>query len=679
MSTRSVLPPALVAPAQPHRPRADRPTPLSPNSLDRLISLLEVGSTPAVKQTAARQLGQIAGRSFGSSSSAASAADRTLVGHGLESEAEWTEVLGLVGRVLPHLKSKSYDTRSAAALALEQIARSVPLWSPPALAPGGVEEKEEEEKGQDEPSSSSSKPASLALVDLPALIAPDRPKLLASSGKEYALAAGPATDGSGPLSAAELKRSKDEVMRRMGIALPGGLDDGIGAFVDDEMAAEESAAAAAADSPSTAAAAGLTTLLPGTASPTLPPATAEAVSAQPPPATPTVAPPRGKRQREQFEREEERRQREAEDEAFHGLSARQINALKRKRKASGGAAVVPSFGSNGKAPRLESPLSAAPSPAPSPAGSPRASSSASALSAAVVIDPQAKAAVVAAAAADAAAAGGAVDPTTGKADWTTHLVVPRSHTGGERWPFEKVVDQLLVGLFAPAWEVRHGACLGLRELVKLHGASAGRTVGLDSPSNDRANAERLLGLAHAILTLLALDRFGDFNADQLVAPVRETAGQALASVLVHLPARHVGQVHAVLVGMVRQDWLGPTHAGGGAAAAKEGTRARGYAWEVRHAGLLGLKYEVAVRPDLFDSNASTAATVMAAATIASSAIKVEATASDGLAIKSEPYPATGFEVKPEADAEQLPGLGLTGQNERSTNLLRDVVDAAVLG
>jgi len=29
---------------------------------------------------------------------------------------------------------------------------------------------------------------------------------------------------------------------------------------------------------------------------------------------------------------------------------------------------------------------------------------------------------------------------------------------------------------------------------------------------------------------------------------------------------------------------------------------RGHIWEVRHAGLLGIKYEVAVRSDLFDEN-----------------------------------------------------------------------------
>jgi TATA-binding protein-associated factor len=54
----------------------------------------------------------------------------------------------------------------------------------------------------------------------------------------------------------------------------------------------------------------------------------------------------------------------------------------------------------------------------------------------------------------------------------------------------------------------------------------------------------------------------------------------------------VREVHETLMGMVIQSW------------AKRGKEAEGrpkserFSWEVRHAGLLGLKYEVAVRPDL---------------------------------------------------------------------------------
>jgi TATA-binding protein-associated factor len=102
----------------------------------------------------------------------------------------------------------------------------------------------------------------------------------------------------------------------------------------------------------------------------------------------------------------------------------------------------------------------------------------------------------------------------------------------------------------------------------------------------------LVFLARELLNLLALDRFGDFVGDTVIAPVRETAAQALGVTLKHLSLAGVREVHETLMGMVIQSW------------AKRGKEAEGrpkserFSWEVRHAGLLGLKYEVAVRPDL---------------------------------------------------------------------------------
>ena len=102
----------------------------------------------------------------------------------------------------------------------------------------------------------------------------------------------------------------------------------------------------------------------------------------------------------------------------------------------------------------------------------------------------------------------------------------------------------------------------------------------------------LLDTSRSLLTLLALDRFGDFVGDTVVAPVRETAAQALGVLLKFLDPSAVDEVHTTMVGMVRQPW------------AKRGKEAANlekwqkFAWEVRHAGLLGLKYEVAVRKDL---------------------------------------------------------------------------------
>jgi len=50
----------------------------------------------------------------------------------------------------------------------------------------------------------------------------------------------------------------------------------------------------------------------------------------------------------------------------------------------------------------------------------------------------------------------------------------------EDWPFEQFCDLLMHDLFHAAWEKRHGAATGLREVVKLHGKGAGRST--DTPS-----------------------------------------------------------------------------------------------------------------------------------------------------------------------------------------------------
>lgn len=62
-----------------------------------------------------------------------------------------------------------------------------------------------------------------------------------------------------------------------------------------------------------------------------------------------------------------------------------------------------------------------------------------------------------------------------------------------------------------------------------------------------------------------------------------------------MPRRSVGHVHSILLQMIRQEFTLPS-------TAKAGKKDdRNHVWEVRHAGLLGIKYEVAVRSDLFDA------------------------------------------------------------------------------
>jgi TATA-binding protein-associated factor len=220
--------------------------------------------------------------------------------------------------------------------------------------------------------------------------------------------------------------------------------------------------------------------------------------------------------------------------------------------------------------------------------------------------------------------GGAIQP---KEDVETEA--PESLTlSPNQTPWTVVLDALDPNLLDPVWQVRHGAALSVMELL--------RHVGNDiSPAF-------LLDLARDLLTLLALDRFGDFVGDSVIAPVRETAAQALGVLLKYLPNDAVAEVHATLMSMVKQSWAVRGKD------AKDVGRGEKFSWEVRHAGLLGLKYEVAVRQDLL-----------------------------GVA---EPVAINGHKTE---DAEDIkPDVQAVSNgdttNGAETSYLRDVVEAAVL-
>ncbi|KAI5307814.1 TATA-binding protein-associated factor mot1, partial [Ascosphaera atra] len=98
---------------------------------------------------------------------------------------------------------------------------------------------------------------------------------------------------------------------------------------------------------------------------------------------------------------------------------------------------------------------------------------------------------------------------------------------GLEWPYERMCEFLMVDLFDPAWEIRHGAAMGLREVVRVQGRGAGREYGKTRAENDAANMAWLNDLACRLVCVFLLDRFGDFISDNVVAPIRETVGQTL--------------------------------------------------------------------------------------------------------------------------------------------------------
>ena len=152
---------------------------------------------------------------------------------------------------------------------------------------------------------------------------------------------------------------------------------------------------------------------------------------------------------------------------------------------------------------------------------------------------------------------------------------------GYEWPFERVCEFLTVELFDNAWEIRHGAAMGLREVLRVHGAGAGRQKGKSRAENDHLNQRWLNDLACRICCVFMLDRFADYTSDNAIAPILETAGQALGSLLQYLSPENVLATFNVLFRLVMNK------------DSKDMT-----AWHVCQGGMIGLRYLVAVRNDL---------------------------------------------------------------------------------
>lgn len=150
-----------------------------------------------------------------------------------------------------------------------------------------------------------------------------------------------------------------------------------------------------------------------------------------------------------------------------------------------------------------------------------------------------------------------------------------AETDGDEWPLEWFSDELQIDLFNPLWEIRHGAATGLREVVKLHGCCGGRHKAALISEMDSLNQQWLEDLSLRLLSVLALDRFGDFLTDQVVAPVRETCAQVLGLVIKLLSVEGVNNVLKILLQLLQCS-----------------------EWEARHGGMLGLKYLLAIRQDM---------------------------------------------------------------------------------
>lgn len=419
--------------------------------LDKLLELLDNGTTMVTRKAAAEQIGEI-------------------------QKLHPFDLQQLLLKVHRLLQSTKWDTRVAAGHAVAAICAQVPLWAP--------EQRAKEEADDDGGLVTATGDLRFASFDIERVLRHGT-VLLASGGAEF-------DDIDDDLSPAEkLERQRQALEKRMGISVQlAGLDDLIS---DEDLVNGPSAA--------------------------------------------------DKARRERIQTEEERRQSAqiAEELGKRGqMSARERNQAKRMAKI------------NAKNKQRD-----------------MIRSSASALAESMVAASSQKATKV-------------VATEQHKSDKVVmESVVDTDAAGGlgndRYWPFEIVCSMLCSELFDAQWEVRHGAAIALREILKVHASGAGRSALDDPQQQDKANAEWLEDCCVRLVCVFALDRFCDFVGDQAVAPVRETAAQALGALVKHMPPNlAMTSVQALLALLAKGSW------------------------DVRLGVLLGIKYCMAVRADIAD-------------------------------------------------------------------------------
>ncbi|KAJ1979886.1 TATA-binding protein-associated factor mot1 [Dimargaris verticillata] len=598
--------------------------------LDRLILLLDTGSTQTVRATAAQQIGDI-------------------------QKTHPHELANLLGRVCRYLRSKQWETRAAAGMALEAIAKHVPTWTPNLEANGAdgdakaigahptttdMDAISSITTGSPGTSRSPSPTLtahddtawSFARIDLPTILAHGQ-TLLSSAGKEFDLD----LSDLDPVERMRLQR------QRLAQSLGMGMQFAAGDLVDD---ADLHLTTSAVNRPPTA---------PQPPPPTIPvatlgaaqtaaasniPHTGHGADGAAPVPTPAGPRPRGRPRKNPLPPPQPAIPSPAAAAVqaslahvdMSGLSARERNRLKRKAKREGKMGVTATGGSS-----ATSTSSAMTPNHPDAAGYShekvrviesqaghtgvavpvsRISSSNSMVGTRGGSVPPGLS--VSTQDAQAEASTGPTTPTAGSdmplaqdapsiaptAGGNTTASLPFA-VSVDHWPFTRVVDQLCLDLFDADWEIRHGAGIGLKAILRHHGQGAARKVGCKLAENDERHQRYLLDLSVRLVCVLALDRFCDFVSDQVVTPVRETCSQTLGTVSQFLAPAGVLQVMEALLQLVHQPWTqpqpSPLHqqwAMTTPAYPSRGTPPAHPIWDVRYAGLLGLKYLVAVRQDM---------------------------------------------------------------------------------
>ncbi|EGE80113.2 TATA-binding protein-associated factor mot1 [Blastomyces dermatitidis] len=488
--------------------------------LDRLVTLLETGSTPLIRNTAAQQLADV-------------------------QKQHPDELFNLLGRILPYLRSRSWDTRTAAAKAIGGIVGYAERFDPNAdEGPKSAEDvvgedddvspavKKEEDKEVAE-NAVSEDLLDVDTLDISSILKFGH-KLLGSAGKEYEYSL------AGLDAASRLQHQKKTLSSRLGLG---------GEYMQEDLVNEADFATQPQHKVSGPK---LEIAIPSVSrksSTQSNPSCAMASPHDPMQATPT----------------------NGDDQ---GLSKRQLNQLKRKNKQNAKMGAnkirVVDLAVRKHSDAISTPITASTPHAVKKEEDGDDSNGDKKLDYFSLerTEPDDDSKIV-------SEFKGPVIPEK-------PVIQTDAEEEGLEWPYERMCEFLMVDLFDPSWEIRHGAAMGLREVIRVQGAGAGRVRGKSRRQNDMFNHRWLNDLACRLLCVFLLDRFGDYISDNVVAPIRETVGQTLAALLLHLPTRSLASVYRILYRMIMQNDLGLSSP----------------IWEVCHGGMIGLKYLVAVRTDV---------------------------------------------------------------------------------
>ena len=152
--------------------------------------------------------------------------------------------------------------------------------------------------------------------------------------------------------------------------------------------------------------------------------------------------------------------------------------------------------------------------------------------------------------------------------------VEENQKKSDEWPFHSFVVEFCNSLKSENWIKRHGGAIGLRALMKKHASAGGLKNGQSEEEQMLANQNFLENVCVRLFSVFALDRFGDYVSDKMIAPIRETCAQVLLYLLPlmnELQVRHVLKFSSFLV--------------------------ENKEWQVRLSGFTALKYLTISRKD----------------------------------------------------------------------------------